>query len=112
VKAGPSLLGLPVIARLTEKLPELCEAAEARSRGFPPLAVYTLAGEAVELRNADDFEPWWGLKWSSVRVLRYRQHRKKEVVEAYWLTDLSPSSSSVSPWQGQVPKLLCTCGVD
>jgi hypothetical protein len=82
-------LGLPVVARLTEKLPELCEAAEARFRGLPPSAVHTLEGEVVELWDADDFEPWWGLKWPSVRVLRYRQHRKKEVVEAYWLTNFS-----------------------
>jgi hypothetical protein len=83
-------LGLPVVARLTQGLPELFEAAEARFRGRPPSAVHTLGGEVVELWDADDFEPWWGLKWSSVRVLRYRQHRKKgEVVEAYWLTNFS-----------------------
>ena len=81
-------LGLPVVARLTQGLPELFEAAEARFRGRPPSAVHTLGGGVVELWDAGDFEPWWGLTWPSVRVLRYRQHRKKgEVVEAYWLTN-------------------------
>lgn len=112
MKVGPSLLGLPVVARLTHGLPEPFEAAEARFRGLPPLAVYTLDGEVVELWDADDFEPWWGLKWSSVRVLRYREHREKEAEEACWLTNLSTSSPSGSPRQGQVPKLLWPCGLD
>jgi hypothetical protein len=38
--------------------------------------------------DADDFDPWDTLRWPTVRVLRYRQHKRDgTVVEAYWLTD-------------------------
>jgi len=84
-------LRLPVVARLTDKLPELSEAAQARFRDQPPTARHEEKGERIELWDADDFEPWWGLKWPTVRVLRYRQYRRTgKVVEAYWLTNFSP----------------------
>ena len=42
----------------------------------------------MEVWDADDFDPWEALRWKTVRVLRYRQHKPNgTVVEAYWLTD-------------------------
>ena len=41
----------------------------------------------VAPRNASS-RAWEGLRWPTVRVLRYRQtHADGTVVEAYWLTD-------------------------
>jgi hypothetical protein len=46
--------------------------------------------DQIEIWDADDFLPWEGLRWSRVRVLRYRQHKPDgSVLEAYWLTDFS-----------------------
>jgi len=46
----------------------------------------------VELWEADDFDPWDTLRWETVRVFFYRQHKPNgTVVEAYWLTNF-PSS--------------------
>ncbi|MEK7406352.1 MAG: hypothetical protein AAB225_14720 [Acidobacteriota bacterium] len=42
----------------------------------------------VEIWDADDFDPWETLQWQTVRVLRYRQHKRNgEVFEADWLTN-------------------------
>jgi len=42
----------------------------------------------VEIWDADDFDPWDTLRWETVRVIRYRQHKPNGTVyEAYWLTD-------------------------
>ena len=42
----------------------------------------------MEIWEADDFDPWETLRWETVRVLRYRQHKPNgQVFEAYWLTD-------------------------
>lgn len=84
-------LRLPVVARLTVKLPELFEHAQKRFAGRPPTAVYDVGGESVEVWDAEDFPPWQGLDWSSVRVIRYRQYRRSgDIIEAYWLTNVSP----------------------
>jgi hypothetical protein len=81
-------LGIPIVVRLKENLPELLGLAQARFREQPPTAVYTEKGERIEIWDADDFEPWQGLEWPDVRVIRYRQHRPNgEVCEAYWLTN-------------------------
>ncbi len=46
-----------------------------------------IAGDRVELWDADDFDPWDALRWPTVRVLRYRQHhRDGTLIDAYWLT--------------------------
>lgn len=89
-------LGLRVVARLKGNLPELCAAAQARFAGQPPTQTCTLGADRVELWDADDFDPWATLRWSTVRVLRYRQHKPNgTVVEAYWLTDFpAPRVSS------------------
>jgi hypothetical protein len=82
-------VGLPVVARLKENLPELFALARARFEKQTPTAVYQEKGERIEIWDAADLEPWEGLRWSDVRVIRYRQHRKNgEICEAYWLTNL------------------------
>ena len=82
-------LGLRVVARLKGNLPQLFAAAQARFADQPPHQVIEEHGERVELWDADDFDPWETLRWPTVRVLRYRQHKRDgTVVEAYWLTDL------------------------
>ena len=81
-------LGLWVIARLKANLPLLQQAVAARFRDQPPTQVLEENGERIELWDADDFDPWDTLRWSSVRVLRYRQHKPDgTVIEAEWLTN-------------------------
>lgn len=81
-------LGLRVVARLKANLPELSAAAQARFAGQAPTAVFAVGREQVEVWDADDFDPWETLRWTTVRVVRYRQHKPDgTVIEAYWLTD-------------------------
>ena len=81
-------LGLNVVARLKANLPELLEAAQRRFAGQPPDTVFFCNGDRVEMWDADDFDPWETLRWETVRVFRYRQHKPNgEVIEADWLTD-------------------------
>jgi hypothetical protein len=89
-------LGLRVVARLKDNLPTLLAAAQARFADQPPTLTVEADGERLELWDADDFDPWETLRWTTVRVLRYRQHRPTgTIVEAYWLTDLpTPRVSS------------------
>ncbi len=87
-------LGLHVVARLKDNLPPLFSAAAARFTTQPPTLTVEERGERIELWDADDFEPWVSLRWTTVRVLRYRQHKADgTVVEAYWLTDFPPSAA-------------------
>lgn len=80
--------GLRSVVRLKGNLPELLAAAQARFEPQPPTQVIPVGRDRVELWDADDFDPWETLNWSTVRVLRYRQHKPDgTVVEAYWLTD-------------------------
>ena len=84
-------LGLRAVVRLKENVPTLLAAAQARFTAQPPTQSFEDDGDHVDLWDADDFDPWEGLEWSTVRVLRYVQrHRDGTVVEAYWLTDFSP----------------------
>ena len=84
--------GLKVVARLKENLPELCEAAQRRFARKPPDQTFRDGDDRVETWDADDFDPWDTLRWETVRVIRYRQHKPGgTVVEAYWLTDWSKS---------------------
>ena len=81
-------LGLPVVARLKDNLPELLAAAQKRFRHQPPQQVFSHGKDRVEIWDADDFDPWETLRWKTVRVIRYRQHKPNGTVfEAYWLTD-------------------------
>ena len=90
-------LNLPVVARLKENLPELFGAAQQRFRSQPPTTVFGHGKDRIEVWDADDFDPWETLRWETVRVLLYRQHKPDgRVVEAYWLTDF-PSSRVSAP---------------
>jgi len=81
-------LGLHVIARLKNNLPELFAAAQKRFLHQAPQQVFRWGEDRVEIWDADDFDPWETLRWETVRVIRYRQHKPNGTVyEAYWLTD-------------------------
>jgi hypothetical protein len=81
-------LGLRVVARLKGNLPELAQAVQARFGPVAPTATFHVGRDRVELWDADDFDPWEALRWPTVRVVRYRQHKPDgTVVEADWLTD-------------------------
>ncbi len=81
-------LGLRVVARLKGNLPELAQAVQARFGQMAPTATFHVGPDRVELWDADDFDPWATLRWPTVRVVRYRQHKPDgTVVEADWLTD-------------------------
>jgi hypothetical protein len=83
-------LGLAVIARLKGNLPELYQAAQKRFSQQPAKLSFRWGTDAVEVWDADDFDPWESLRWPTVRVLYYRQHKPDgTVIEAYWLTSLS-----------------------
>jgi hypothetical protein len=85
-------LGLRVVARLKDNLPELFTAARKRFPCGPPTTVFRYGQDRVEIWEADDFDPWDTLRWETVRVFFYRQHKPNgKVVEAYWLTNF-PSS--------------------
>jgi len=79
---------LHVVARLKDNLPELRAAAQKRSSRQPPHQVFHYGKDRVEIWDADDFDPWETLRWETVRVVFYRQHKANgEVIEAFWLTD-------------------------
>jgi hypothetical protein len=81
-------LGLSVVARLKNNLPELFTAAQKRFLSQPPHQVFRQGRDWVEIWDADDFDPWQTLRWETVRVVRYLQHKPNGTVyEAYWLTD-------------------------
>jgi hypothetical protein len=81
-------LGLSVVGRLKNNLPELSTAAQKRFLPQPPHQVFRHGKDRVEIWDADDFDPWETLRWETVRVVRYRQHKPDgKVCEAYWLTD-------------------------
>jgi hypothetical protein len=81
-------VALPVVARLKENLPLLAAAVRARFDGQAPHAVFQEGADRVEVWDADDFTPWETLDWPTVRVLRYRQHKRDgTVVQAEWLTN-------------------------
>jgi hypothetical protein len=88
--------GWPVVARLKDNLHELSRAAERRFRSQPRDLEFQEGTDRVEIWDADDFDPWEGLQWQTVRVIRYRQHHGNgEVVEAYWLTNFSSGELSL-----------------
>jgi hypothetical protein len=86
--------GLKVVARLKGNLPELYEAAQRRFTSKSPDQKFREGGDRVEIWDADDFDPWTSLRWETVRVVFYRQHKPDgTVVEAYWLTDFTKSEA-------------------
>lgn len=81
-------LGLRIVARLKGNLPELAYAVQARFSSMAPTVTCRVGQDRVELWDADDFDPWATLRWSTVRVVRYRQYKPNgTIVEADWLTD-------------------------
>jgi hypothetical protein len=81
-------LGLYVVARLKNNLPQLFAPAQKRFLHQAPQQVFRQGEDRVEIWDADDFDPWETLHWETVRVVRYRQHKPNGTVyEAYWLTD-------------------------
>ena len=88
-------VGLQVVARLKANLPELSASARQRFASQPPTLTFWEGDDRIEAWDADDFDPWETLRWKTVRVLFYRQHRPHgEIVEASWLTDFSPRQVS------------------
>ncbi len=91
-------LGLRVVARLKANLPELFEAARRRFTGRPPDQTFRHGADRVEIWDADDFDPREVLRWETVRVIYYRQHKPDgTVVEACWLTDFSRKQAGSQP---------------
>lgn len=91
-------LGLKAVVRLKDNLPDLHGRAVARFNSRPPDRQIEHDGVPVDIWDDATFQPWDGLEWSSVRVLRYRYtSRKGEVVDAYWLTNYSPQSIGSEP---------------
>ena len=83
-------VGLPIIARLKDNLPGLSEAVEARFSKQPPTTTFQYGDDWIEAWDAEDFDPWEALKWTTVRAMRYRQHKKDgTVIQADWLTNFS-----------------------
>jgi hypothetical protein len=73
----------------------LFQAAQKRFSHQSPNLSFHSGGDRVELWDADDFDPWESLRWPTVRVLYYRQHKPNgNVVEAYWLTNLAAQQVS------------------
>jgi hypothetical protein len=86
-------LGLRVVARLKDNLPELLAAARKRFPAGPAATVFQYGADRVEVWDAEDFDPWETLDWQTVRVFFYRQHKPDgQVVEAYWLTNFASST--------------------
>lgn len=80
--------GLYVVARLKQNLPELLAQARRRFEKTRPQYTFQDGSERIEMWDADDFDPWETLRWQTVRVFRYRQHKADgTIVDAYWLTD-------------------------
>ena len=81
-------LGLFVVSRLKDNPPELFAAAQKRFLRQPPHQVFRQRKDRVEIWDADDFDPWETLRWETVRVVLYRQHKPDgKVFEAFCLTD-------------------------
>lgn len=86
--------GLKVVARLKDNLPELYGATRRRFATQTPDSTFRHEGDLVEVWDCENFDPWESLRWETVRVVRYRQHKPDgAVVEAYWLTDFSTSQA-------------------
>jgi len=83
-------LGLDAIVRLKDNLPDLHRRATVRFQARAADAEFELNGDRIEVWDDDTFQPWEGLHWPSVRVLRYRQHKRSgETIDAYWLSSFS-----------------------
>jgi hypothetical protein len=62
---------------------------EYRSR---PQTTFKDGDNRVKLWDAADFNPWETLQYETVRVMRYRRHKRDGTeVGAYWHTNSSPA---------------------
>jgi hypothetical protein len=83
-----SAMGLRCVVRLKDNVPSLHKAAQGRFALMAPTTTFEDGRDSVEVWDKDDFDPWPGLPWKTVRVIRYRQYKRTgTIVEAYWLTD-------------------------
>ncbi len=83
-------VNLPIIARLKHNLPELSAAVEARFGQQTPHQTFAHGEDWIEVWDAADFDPWNTLDWPTVRVLRYRRHKKNGTgIQPEWLTNFS-----------------------
>lgn len=81
---------VPILARLKDNLPELSAAVEARFSQSTPSMTFQHGPDRIEVWDGDDFDPWETLNWSTVRVMRYRQHKMNgTIIQADWLTNFS-----------------------
>lgn len=81
-------LGLRVVVRLKDNHPELLEAVQRQYAGQLPTATFEEGSDRIEVWDGDHFDPWETLRWETVRVVCYRQHKPTgAVIEAFWLTD-------------------------
>jgi Transposase DDE domain len=81
-------VGIKVVARLKENLPELSQSVERRFASQSPTRTFRDGKDRIEIWDADDFAPWETLHWDRVRVVRYRQHKPDgSVIQAEWLTN-------------------------
>jgi len=81
-------VGIPVVARLKNNLPELCQSVERRFASQPPTRTFRDGKDRIEIWDADDFAPWETLHRDRVRAIRYRQHKcDGTVIQAEWLTN-------------------------
>lgn len=88
-------LGMRVVARLKDNIPNLANEAKKRFESMRSTCTFKYGDDRVELWDSSDFDPWNGLNWKTVRVIRYRQHKPDgEVVDAYWLTDFTRAEAS------------------
>ena len=88
-------LGVHAVVRLKDNLPDLHGRATVRFNARPRDQIIHHDGSEVEVWDDESFQPWEGLEWPCVRVLRYRyRSRKGEWIDAYWLTDYSMRSIS------------------
>jgi hypothetical protein len=82
-------IGLPVLARLKDNLPELSASVEQRFGSQPAHRVLRDGKDRVELWDDDNFDPWETLQWPTVRVVRYRRHQPDgTVTQGDWLSNL------------------------
>lgn len=87
--------GLHAVVRLKDNVPTLFDRANVRFNSRLPDTTIDHQGESVEIWDDETFQPWEGLEWKFVRVLRYRYRSPKgEIVDAYWLTDYSQQAIS------------------
>jgi hypothetical protein len=82
-------VGIPVIARLKDNLPDLMHQVDRRFASCAPHRTFRVDKDVYEVWDAENFQPWDTLRWPSVRVACYRQQKPNgKVVEARWLTNM------------------------